>query len=73
MHFVPQYWQVVLRAAELQKLGVNVKIVAIGKKVSTFFKRRPQYNMVKSFDMGSAPTTAEAQASRTPPLTSFWK
>ena len=36
--------------------------MTIGKKCSSYFKRRPQYNLVKSFDMGNSPTTAEAQA-----------
>ena len=43
-------------------MGVKVKLVTIGKKVTTFFKRRPQYTLAKSFDMGNSPTTAEAQA-----------
>lgn len=54
--------QAVLRAKELAALGVNVKFVTIGKKVSNFFKRRPQYKIARSFDMGNSPTTAEAQA-----------
>jgi len=52
----------VQRAAELGAMGVKVKLVTIGKKVTTFFKRRPQYTLAKSFDMGNSPTTAEAQA-----------
>lgn len=47
---------------ELMALGVKVKVVTIGKKCSSYFRRRPQYNLVKAFDMGNSPTTAEAQA-----------
>lgn len=47
---------------ELEALGVAVKIVTIGKKAGGFYKRRPRYNLVKAFDMGNSPTTAEAQA-----------
>jgi len=50
------------RIKELQALGVKVKVVTIGKKVSSYYKRRPQYNLVKAFDMGNSPTTGEAQA-----------
>lgn len=50
------------RIQELTALGVAVKLVTIGKKAGSFYKRRPQFNLVKSFDMGNSPTTAEAQA-----------
>lgn len=36
--------------------------MTIGKKASSYYKRRPQYNLVKAFDMGNSPTTQEAQA-----------
>ncbi len=52
------------RIKELMALGVAVKVVTIGKKVGSYYKRRPQYALTKSFDMGNSPTTAEAQASR---------
>ena len=39
-----------------------MKLVTIGKKGTTYFKRRPQYDLVKSFAMGQAPKTEEAQA-----------
>jgi len=52
----------VSRVKELKALGVDVKLVTIGKKCSAFFKRRPEYSLVKSFEMGSSPTTTEAQA-----------
>ena len=35
--------------------------MAVGKKVGSYYKRRPQYNLSKAFDMGNSPTTAEAQ------------
>ena len=47
---------------------MNVKLVTIGKKATTFFKRRPEYNLVKTFEMGNAPTTTEAQARPPAPL-----
>lgn len=47
---------------ELMALGVKVKLVTIGKKAGSYYKRRPQYNLIKAFDMGNSPTTAEAQA-----------
>ena len=50
------------RVAELEAQGVKAKIVTIGKKGTTYFKRRPQYDLVKSFAMGQAPKTEEAQA-----------
>jgi hypothetical protein len=39
-------------------------VVAVGKKVGSYYKRRPQYNLSKAFDMGNSPTTAEAQVRR---------
>jgi F0F1-type ATP synthase gamma subunit len=51
------------RIKELMALGVAVKVVTIGKKVGSYYKRRTaMYNLSKSFDMGNSPTTAEAQA-----------
>jgi hypothetical protein len=53
------------RIKELMALGVAVKVVTIGKKVGSYYKRRTEiYNLTKSFDMGNSPTTAEAQARR---------
>ena len=49
------------RLKELKALGCSVKIVTIGKKATNYYKRRPQYNLIKSFDMGNSPTTSEAQ------------
>jgi F-type H+-transporting ATPase subunit gamma len=49
------------RIAELQKMGIEADLVPVGKKGVQYFKRR-NYNIVKSFDMGGAPTTADAQA-----------
>jgi len=50
------------RVAELEAMGVTCKLVMIGKKGNVYFKRRPQYNILKAFNMGQAPTTADAQA-----------
>lgn len=51
------------RADELKSAGVNVKIVPVGNKGVTFFKRRSdQYNIVADYSLGGAPTTKEAQA-----------
>jgi len=58
------------RVAELEKLGVNATLVCVGKKGAQYFKRRSGpdavmgdlYTIGKTFDMGNAPTTAEAQA-----------
>merc|ERR1711990_27002 len=36
-------------------------LVCTGKKGGVYFKRRPQYDIVKRFDMGQSPTTEEAQ------------
>merc|ERR1711990_1115581 len=49
------------RVAELEAMGVKCKLVCIGKKGGVYFKRRPQYDIVKRFDMGQSPTTEEAQ------------
>lgn len=43
-------------------MGVDVQIVCIGIKGKAYFNRRPQYNVAKSFALGQAPTSKEAQA-----------
>jgi len=51
------------RIQELREMGVDVKILNVGRKGATFFKRRAEkYNLSKQFDLGGAPTTQEAQA-----------
>lgn len=50
------------RFRELTALGVDVKLCLVGRKAQQYFSRRPQYNVVKSFTLGAAPTTREAQA-----------
>ena len=50
------------RLQELMDLGIAVRLATVGKKGETYFKRRPQYNMVASFDLGAKPSTKEAQA-----------
>lgn len=34
------------RMRELMGMGINVKVVCIGKKGRQYFKRRPQYNVI---------------------------
>jgi F-type H+-transporting ATPase subunit gamma len=52
----------VARIQELNEMGVNCKVLNIGSKGATFFKRRSdQYNLSKQFALGGAPTTNEAQ------------
>merc|ERR1711939_589110 len=51
------------RIQELNEMGVNCKVLNIGKKGSSFFKRRAsKYNLSKQFGLGGAPTIKEAQA-----------
>merc|ERR1711937_849873 len=53
----------VARIQELNEMGVNCKVLNIGKKGSSFFKRRAsKYNLSKQFSLGGAPTIKEAQA-----------
>merc|ERR1711933_574428 len=53
----------VARAQELNDLGVNIKILGVGKKGIAYFKRRAEkYNMTKQFALGDIPTMKEAQA-----------
>merc|ERR1712151_1155374 len=50
------------RAQELNNMGVNIKILCVGKKGVAYFKRRTKkYNMSKKFILGGIPTTNEAQ------------
>merc|ERR1719265_2739842 len=51
------------RIQELREMGVDVKILNVGRKGATFFKRRAEkYNLSKQFMLGGAPTTKEAQS-----------
>jgi len=50
------------RYAQLSAMGVDVQIVAVGSKGRQYFQRRPKFNVVKSFSLGQAPTTKDAQA-----------
>ncbi|KAK9917108.1 hypothetical protein WJX75_000962 [Coccomyxa subellipsoidea] len=51
------------RNAELQKLGVNVKLVTVGKKGEKYFKRRSdRFDIIANYGLGATPTTKEAQA-----------
>merc|ERR1719265_1125077 len=52
----------VARIGELNEMGVGCKVLNIGRKGATFFKRRSdQYNLSKQFMLGGAPNTKEAQ------------
>jgi F-type H+-transporting ATPase subunit gamma len=52
------------RVKELEAQGISCKLVTVGKKATKYFKspNRKGFTVAASFDMGSAPTTAEAQA-----------
>merc|ERR1712190_343853 len=53
----------VARAQELNDMGVNIKILGVGRKGVAYFKRRAEkYNMTKQFVLGGIPTMKEAQA-----------
>lgn len=52
----------VARYNELKDLGINVKLLCIGKKGYQFFLRRPQFNVEGHFEVGQTPTIKEAQA-----------
>merc|ERR1719163_710249 len=53
----------VARIQELSEMGVGCKVLNIGRKGTVFFKRRAEkYKLSKSFTLGGAPTTKEAQA-----------
>jgi F-type H+-transporting ATPase subunit gamma len=50
------------RVVELIEQGIDVRIVTIGIKGTTYFKRRTdKYNLARTFVLGQAPTTKEAQ------------
>ncbi|KAL4451728.1 hypothetical protein ABPG75_007390 [Micractinium tetrahymenae] len=50
------------RYKELADMGINVRLICVGRKGSAYFKRRPQYNMEATFEVGQSPTIKEAQA-----------
>jgi F-type H+-transporting ATPase subunit gamma len=53
----------VARIQELNEMGVQCKILTVGKKGSSFYKRRAnKYKLSKQFGLGGAPSTKEAQA-----------
>merc|ERR1712188_354607 len=53
----------VARIQEMGEIGVNCKILTVGSKGSTYFKRRAdKYELSNQFTLGGAPTTKEAQA-----------
>ena len=51
------------RHAELTSLGVKVKLVCVGRKGASYFKRRANiYEVEGDFEIGQSPTIKEAQA-----------
>lgn len=50
------------RKAELEKLGIRVKVLTVGKKGGLYFGKRLGDDLVAKLDMGQSPTTKEAQA-----------
>merc|ERR1712224_1018374 len=53
----------VARIQELNEIGVKCKILNVGSKGATYFKRRAnKYDLSNQFMLGGAPTTKEAQA-----------
>lgn len=50
------------RHKELTAMGVNVRLCCVGKKGITYFKRRSEYTIEDSFEIGQSPTIKEAQA-----------
>merc|ERR1719163_2543620 len=53
----------VARIQELNEMGVQCKILNVGRKGSSFYKRRAnKYKLSKQFALGGAPSTKEAQA-----------
>merc|ERR1712025_1310238 len=53
----------VARIEELNEMGVQGKVLNIGRKGSSFYKRRgDKYNLSKQFVLGGAPTIKEAQS-----------
>ncbi|XP_077220189.1 ATPase, F1 complex, gamma subunit protein [Tasmannia lanceolata] len=50
------------RIAELKSLGLDYTIISVGKKGGTYFLRRPYIPVDRYLEVGSLPTTKEAQA-----------
>lgn len=50
------------RYNELAKMNIGVTLLCIGRKGTTYFKRRPQYKVENNFEIGQTPTIKEAQA-----------
>ncbi|CAD7699684.1 unnamed protein product [Ostreobium quekettii] len=49
------------RYKELEGLGIDVSLICVGVKGSSYFNRRPQYKKINDFSLGGTPTTKEAQ------------
>ncbi|KAG1678371.1 hypothetical protein FOA52_015137 [Chlamydomonas sp. UWO 241] len=50
------------RHADLKAIGVDAKIIAIGRKGQQYFRRRPKFTVLREFTLGRTPTTLDAQA-----------
>jgi len=50
------------RYRELTELGLKVQTISVGNKGIQYMKRRPKFNVIKSFSLGQTPTIREAQA-----------
>ena len=51
------------RVAELKAAGVDAELIVVGKKGAQYFKRRSdEYEIVRTFETGQAPTVKESQA-----------
>ncbi|CAD5175812.1 ATP synthase gamma chain 1, chloroplastic-like [Musa acuminata AAA Group] len=50
------------RRAELSALGIASTVISVGKKGNTYFQRRPYIPVDRFLEVGSLPTTKEAQA-----------
>ena len=51
-----------IRYAELRKMGIKVTLVCVGRKGAAYFRRRPEYKIEQTYDVGQSPTIKEAQA-----------
>lgn len=50
------------RYRELTAMGIAVRLICVGRKGSAYFRRRPQYQIEATFEVGQSPTIKEAQA-----------
>lgn len=50
------------RYLELAEMGVDVKLLLVGRKGASYFKRRPQYQIESTFEIGQNPSIKESTA-----------